>query len=53
MEEAAYYRYLEEGLADDGLMDKYVEVMVRRAHSRRYRHKNEPQLQRAEATDEN
>lgn len=53
VEEADYYGYLEEGMADDGLMEKYVEAMVRRAHSRRYGSKNKRKSEAAErVTDE-
>ena len=43
---------LKKGWPTTALWRSILRVMVRRAHSRRYKHKNEPQLQRAEATNE-
>ena len=47
-EEEAFHSFLSEELADDGLLLKHVEVLVRRAHARLYRVKDKLKLQDVE-----
>jgi hypothetical protein len=47
-EEEAFYSFLSEELADDGLLLKHVEVLVRRAHARLFRVKDKLKLQDVE-----
>ena len=44
-EEKAFHSFLIEGLADEGLFLRYVEVLVRRAHARLFRVKDKLKLQ--------
>ena len=44
-EEEAFHSFLSEELADDGLLLKHVEVLVRRAHARLFKVKDKLKLQ--------